>query len=358
MATKKQRLFLISNMYPSAENVRYGIFVKNFEGAVSDFFYVEKVVLTKKYSLSSKTLGYLKLYLQIAKLYFKCKKDDLVYVHFPLHVAPALLPFWWLNRKVILNFHGSDLIFNSTFKKGLSFFLIPGLRKSFMVLPSNYYKEKLKSQFNVSASKLFVYPSGGINNKVFSPSGREKVESSNFVIGFVSNFIEGKGWRIFLNALKKIKEEKSITNFEILMVGDGPDKSEILDLLAEINIKFEVISNVSQKKLAAIYNQMDVFIFPTYREEESLGLVGLEAMACGIPVIASKTGGPMGYVEEDSNGFLFDKKDVGMLTEKILEFYSRPQSEKDEMKDNAIDTAQSYDSVTVNKQLVEFLENL
>ncbi|WP_169718961.1 glycosyltransferase family 4 protein [Aequorivita capsosiphonis] len=345
-------------MYPSTENVRYGIFVKNFENAVSGFFQVEKVVLTKKHSLVSKFLGYLKLYFQIAQLYFKCGKNDLVYVHFPLHVAPALLPFWLLNRKVILNFHGSDLIFNSTFKKALSFFLIPGLKKSHIVLPSNYYKEKLMSQFDVSSSKLLVYPSGGINNEVFSPSRSEKIENSNFVIGFVSNFIEGKGWRIFLDALKKIKEEKAINNFEILIVGDGPDKQEILTILAGINNKFEIISNISQKELAALYNRMDVFIFPTYREEESLGLVGLEALACGTPVIASKTGGPLGYVEDGVNGFLFDKKDDEMLKEKILVFHALPHNEKVVMKKNAINTAKNYDSVTVNKQLVAFLKNL
>nr|WP_290574670.1 glycosyltransferase family 4 protein [Leeuwenhoekiella sp.] len=343
-------------MYPSTENVRYGIFVKNFEAAVNDYFEVEKIVLTKKYSFLSKFFGYLKLYFQISKLYFKCKKNDLVYVHFPLHVAPVLLPLWWLNRKVILNFHGSDLIFNSPFKKVLSLFLILGLKKSNIVLPSNYYKEKLLAKFNISPSRLYVYPSGGINSEVFFQNRNGK--HSSFVIGFVSNFIEGKGWRIFLNAVKRIKEEKSIVNFEILMVGDGPDKEEIQNLLAALDAKFAIISNISQKELASIYNQMDVFVFPTYREEESLGLVGLEAMACGVPVIASKTGGPMGYVEENVNGFLFDKKDVKMLTEKMLAFYALTEEQKNTMKHNAITTAQAYDSVNVNKNLVAFLESL
>ena len=339
-----------------SEKNGYGIFVKNFEAAVSDFFPIEKAVLTKKYSPSSKAFGYFKLYGEIASIYFKCGKNDLVYVHFPLHVAPALWPLWWLNRKVILNFHGSDLIFNSTFKKVLSFFLIPGIKKSFIVLPSNYYKEKVMAKFNIPSSKLLVYSSGGINREVFFPD--RKIENSNFVIGFVSNFIEGKGWRIFIDAINKIKEEKSINNFEILMVGDGPDKEEILDFLTIMGVKFEIISNITQKELAEIYNRMNVFIFPTYREEESLGLVGLEAMACGVPVIASRTGGPMGYIEDNSNGFLFDKKDTEMLTEKIRAFYSLSQKKKDEMKRNAITTAQSYDSVAVNRKLVSFLKYL
>ncbi len=356
MITKKQRLFLVSNMYPSAENVRYGIFVKNFEAAVTDYFEVEKIVLTKKYSFLSKLLGYLKLYFQLVQLYFKCEKNDLVYVHFPLHVAPALLPLWWLNRKVILNFHGSDLIFNSPFKKVLSLFLIPGLKKSTIVLPSNYYKEKLLEEFNISPSRLYVYPSGGINSKVFFPN--RNVEHSSFVIGFVSNFIEGKGWRIFLDAFRKIKEENKLSNFEIIMVGDGPDKQEIQNSLETLGVNFEIISNISQQELAAIYNRMDVFVFPTYREEESLGLVGLEAMACGIPVIASKMGGPMGYIADNESGLFFEKKDSEMLKEKIIFYHSLSKIQKDEFSRNAIIAAQKYDSNTVNKKLVTFLKNL
>jgi glycosyltransferase involved in cell wall biosynthesis len=343
-------------MYPSTENVRYGIFVKNFEAAVTDYFEVEKVVLTKKYSFLSKFFGYLKLYFQIIQLYFKCEKNDLVYVHFPLHVAPALLPLWWLNRKVILNFHGSDLIFNSPFKKVLSLFLMMGFRKSTIVLPSNYYKEKLLAEFNISLSRLYVYPSGGINSKVFFPN--RNVEHSSFVIGFVSNFIEGKGWRIFLDALRKIKEENRLSNFEIIMVGDGPDKQEIQNSLETLGVNFEIISNISQQALAAIYNRMDVFVFPTYRQEESLGLVGLEAMACGVPVIATKIGGPLGYIVDNENGFLFDIKNVTMLAEKIMAFYKLPEIEKNKMKRNAITTAQTYDSVTVNKDLVAYLKKL
>jgi glycosyltransferase involved in cell wall biosynthesis len=102
----------------------------------------------------------------------------------------------------------------------------------------------------------------------------------------------------------------------------------------------------------------DVFVFPTYRQEESLGLVGLEAMACGVPVIATKIGGPLGYIVDNENGFLFDIKNVTMLAEKIMAFYKLPEIEKNKMKRNAITTAQTYDSVTVNKDLVAYLKKL
>ncbi len=356
MPNNQKRLYLISNMYPSPQNLRYGIFVKNFEVSIIDFFIVKKIVLTKQNSFLSKFFGYAKLYFQISSIYFKSTKKDLIYVHFPLHLAPAIFPLWFLKRKTVLNFHGSDLVFNSFFKKMLSIFLKPGLKKSYIVVPSNYYKEKLLIMFNIPSSKIFTYPSGGINKTVFYPN---KTKYNNaFVMGFVSNFIEGKGWRVFLEAIKKIKAENIFGDFEILMAGDGPDKQEIQDRLLEMNVKFELISNLSQKELALFYNKMDVFIFPSFREEESLGLVGLEAMACGIPVIAAKTGGPMGYVEDRYNGFLFEKKDVDALVEKMILYYNFADIDKKKMSENAIKTANRYDSATVQKELIDFLKRI
>ena len=201
----KNSLFLVSNMYPSNENVRYGIFVKNFEEAIQDAFHVEKIVMTKKDGTLDKCMAYFVLYLKMVRLSFIVKKEDYIYVHFPLHVAPVLSLLGLIHKKIILNFHGSDLIFESNLTKFLSFFLIPVLRKTFVVVPSEYFKVKLINEFNVSNSKVLVYPSGGINRKIFFP---EKCGiNQKFTIGFVSNFLPEKGWETFLRSVKIIKEK-------------------------------------------------------------------------------------------------------------------------------------------------------
>ena len=80
-------LYLISNMYPSAENLRYGIFVKRFEETVQEYFPVQRTVLTKKHGFLNKSLGYINLFVGIFMLYFKVRKEDIVYVHFPTYVS-------------------------------------------------------------------------------------------------------------------------------------------------------------------------------------------------------------------------------------------------------------------------------
>jgi glycosyltransferase involved in cell wall biosynthesis len=201
---------------------------------------------------------------------------------------------------------------------------------------------------------VFVYPSGGINIDVFHP--KKIIKKETFVLGFVSNFIDSKGWKILLLAVENILKNNSIKNIELIIIGDGPDKQKINTFLEKINIKYKLISSVSQEELAKYYNEFNLFAFPT--ERESLGLVGLEAMACGTPVVAGKVDGPMGYINDGVNSFLFKRKDSYDLEKKIVNFYNLSTLEKEIMRTNAIKTAKYYDCRIVNKDLVSFLNEL
>lgn len=353
MQTTKSKLFLVSNMYPSKKHIRYGIFVENFENAIKNNYDIRRSVLTKRTSFGSKLFGYIELYFKIVLLIFKAKKTDIIYVHFPLHTAPVLWFIQFFKKNIVLNFHGSDLVFNSVFTKILSFFLHSLVKKNFIVVPSNYYKTEVLKIYSINPDKVFVYPSGGINTSVFYP--REAHEKDTFVLGFVSNFIESKGWKVLLLALESIIKNNSIQNVQLLMVGEGPDREEIKNWLEKINMKHKIIASVSQEELAIIYNTFSLFIFPTYRESESLGLVGLESMACGIPVIAGKVGGPMGYIKDGINSYLFEKKDEHDLAKKIIQYYNLSGNEKEVIKINGIKTAKLYDHQKVNKDLLSFL---
>lgn len=347
----KTKLYVVSNMYPSKENVRYGVFVKNFERAIEDHFDIHKIVLTKKYRFPAKLLGYSVLYLKIIQLLFK-RNDVIIYVHYPLFLAPVLLLILMVKKNMILNFHGTDLIFDTLFKKALAVFQKPLITTSRIVVPSNYYKEKVLDCYQIEEERTLVYPSGGIDTDVFYPDTLQK--QKGFTIGYISNFIEEKGWLEFLQAMVFILANKHIPSLSIVMIGDGPDEANIKAFVAKHKLPVVFSSKLTQTELAKKYNLLDLFIFPTH--SESLGLVGLEAMACGIPVIAAKAGGPMSYVEDEINGYLFDIKDTAMLVEKIVRFYSLSDKEKTMFSENALNTAQKYDHAIVQKELVAFLK--
>lgn len=212
-------------MYPSPKHLGYGIFVKRFQEALENEFELKKIVLTKKESRLAKLLGYAVLYLKIIQLYFTAGKKDIVYVHFPLYFSYLLAPFIWKGVPLVLNFHGSDAIFNTLIKRFLSAGLRPIVRNCHkVVVPSEYYKKKVGKVFNVQKDKFFVYPSGGVDKRMFYPLNKEK---NDFIFGFVSNFIRKKGWAIFLDALAIVKGSHKGVPFRAIMVGDGPDREKI-----------------------------------------------------------------------------------------------------------------------------------
>lgn len=95
---------------------------------------------------------------------------------------------------------------------------------------------------------------------------------------------------------------------------------------------------------------MDVFVFPT-KLEESLGLVGLEAMACGVPVIASRIGGLTDYIQEGVNGCFFEPGVPISLAEAIMWHISNEPVQKEALKAAAVQTAKCYAKEKVLNQL-------
>ncbi|PKA98310.1 glycosyltransferase involved in cell wall biosynthesis [Flavobacteriaceae bacterium MAR_2009_75] len=347
-------LYLVSNMYPSESGLRYGIFVKRFEEAIDKDFEVKRIVLTKKNSFIDKAVGYMKLFLGIIRLYFTANKKDVVYVHFPTYVAIFLYPLIWRNVPLVINFHGSDAVPDSFVKKILILILGPVVRKcQQIVVPSESYRAKISRMFTVQESEIFIYPSGGLDAQVFYPL---KKSTDVFTIGFISNFIRQKGWSVFLEALTILNKEYKAIKYEAIMIGDGPDLKNIKEEINKQNLKVSLKEGVDQTELVRIYNSLDVFVFPTYRE--SLGLVGLEAMMCGTPVIASDVEGPREYVMEGYNGFLFKKGNGKELADKLYRYYLLSASEISSMKQNCIDTSMKYENKYINTVLLRLLNKL
>lgn len=352
----KRKLHLISNMYPSESNIRYGIFVKRFEELLNDGFDIRKIVIIKNYKAINKLLAYIVAYIKITKLLFTSGKDDIIYIHFPLHFAPILLPLAFSKKILVLNFHGSDAIFDSTTKKVLSVFLKPVVKRSTIIVPSYYFMGVVASTFNISKKNIHIFPSGGVDKNIFYPL--PKTNHTHFTLGFVSNFIEPKGWKVLLDAFRIIINKKEIDSLELHMVGDGPDKSKIISYINKYELNVKVINSVIQSELVNTYSKFDLFIFPTYRREESLGLVGLEAMMCGKSIIASNIAGPGGYVIDGVNGFLAVPNNPKDLADKIITYYKLSTEKKNIMIKQAIKTANKYESHLVVNDLIMLLNKL
>lgn len=364
-------VLLISNMYPNDSYPSYGIFVKNFEVALKEKnINVKKIVLTKEKNKFKKIKKYAIFYFEIF-LKLVIEKHDLVYVHYASHTAiPIILANKFRKINLFVNVHGSDVVpeKNSQFKYQKYVENILNIARK-VIVPSEYFKELVINKYNLNKEKIEISPSGGVNEKKFhfideKENLRHKysVENNLFVIGYIGRIDVGKGWDIFLKSLKVLVDNDKIEGKIALIIGSGEQLNDFNCMVSELNLSKYIIwlDLLPQNELKNIYNIMDVFCFPTTRDGESLGLVGLEAMMCGVPVIGSKVGALPEYIIENKTGKLIEKFNYLELSNKILEIYSEinnNDTKKLEYAENCIQKAREYESKIVNDKIYNLITN-
>lgn len=363
------KILLISNMYPSSNAPTYGTFVeKTFQTLYEQQdIVVKKIVLYKEEKKFLKILKYLKYYIKII-LTILFKKYDIIYVHYASHNAlPILIASHVKNLKIISNVHGSDVVPETWIQRQLQLYVGKLLNKSNIIItPSVYFKELIFHKYTLESERIAVYPSGGISNEIFAPKTIEakeilnKVEVNSRYIGYVGRIDQGKGWDDLILAFNELKKNQHTSSLKLIIVGSGKQVNDLEKLIKLSPFKKDIIrfDSLEQKKLVDIYNVLDVFIFPSKRDGESLGLVGLEAMACGVPVIGSNVGGIMSYLDNYTNGLLFEKGDFKELSNKIIEFFSIEKEEIEALKKNAIATASKYDSNAIKFQFLNIFREV
>lgn len=363
------KILLISNMYPSKENPQYGIFVKKTEEIIiNNGFDVTKVIMYKENMIIKKIISYINFYMKVMiNLIFK--NYNYVYVHYvsnsslPVIISKLIKP----SIQIICNVHGSDVMPENKKQKYFNYFSSKILKISFRVVaPSNYYKKLIEEKYNIEEKKIVVFPSGGIDENEFYPIGdanlaKEKLDLSiefNY-IGFVSRLDYGKGWDIFLDAVHILSKDKSLGKYKFIVVGNGNEEKMFYKRINELNLESRVIhlNFLNHNKLKYLYNSLEVFCFPTNRAGESLGLVGIEALSCGTPVIASNFAGPTDYILDKYNGYLFKKNNSVDLSKKIEKYISLDNDKKEEFRINSFESSKKYYRKNIEKILIDVFKN-
>lgn len=178
-----------------------------------------------------------------------------------------------------------------------------------------------------------------------------------FVMGFVSRLDKNKGWDVFLESVNYLKLQGH--KIKAIVVGEGKEKNNFLKKVRDIGLQDHIIylGKKSHDELPYIYNAMDLFVFST-KLHESLGLVGLEAMACSVPVIGSNIGGLTDYIVDNYNGYLFEPGNSKQLVEKIKAFISMPEEKKEKLRKNALYKSQEFSAKILRKKLKNFIREI
>lgn len=170
---------------------------------------------------------------------------------------------------------------------------------------------------NTCNSSIYVIPNG-ID---IAPASVEKedVHRSTLTncskILFIGMLREVKGVDILINSIPKIKK---VTPIKLFILGSGPQENKLKSLIKELKIEEDVkfLGYISGDEKYSYLKSTNIFVLPS--RFEPFGIVLLEAMACGKPVVASNVGGIPYIVEDGKTGLLFELGNVEDLTEKVI----------------------------------------
>ena len=121
-------------------------------------------------------------------------------------------------------------------------------------------------------------------------------------------------------------------NIHYILCGKGKQLDELQNLAKENHVENQVHFLGYRKDVLNIYGQTDLLAFPSMRE--GLGLAGLEAMHCGLPLVTSNTSGPRDYMENGKTGYMFDPYDANGFAKGIQELYENAELRKTCGKNN------------------------
>lgn len=348
------KILVVSNMYPDNLNPSYGVFVKRFCNQLELIgILYDKSVMHKGNSKIQKLIGYIKFYVcTTIKIIFK--KYDLIYVHYASHSSiPVLIASKFKKIKVFTNVHGSDIVPKNNKQQIMQKFTRKILKVSDKVIvPSDYFKRYVCEKYNLNSSIIEVYPSSGVNKDLFyiynnnqrdAIKRKYNIAKDEIVVGFVGRIIEGKGWDTFIKGLNYFYEMHQSNNIKVILVGSGVEEEKLNKLIQNTCLNNRIIrfQLLHEKELANIYNILTLFVFST-ELKESLGLVALEAMACGVPVIASDFAAQKYYVKDGYNGYKFEVNNSVQLSECIEKYLMLDEKNREQMSRNAYNTAKDF----------------
>ena len=186
--------------------------------------------------------------------------------------------------------------------------------------------------------------SNGVDLKLFHPKKRK---AKNFRILYVGRISYEKNIDVIFKAISLFA--KKCDKFEFYVAGAGPELKKLKELASSLKISSHVrfLGAVNHKLLPELYSSSDIFVNASTIETE--GIVILEAMACGLPIIGVNKRAVPEIVKDSTNGFIVKDGDFKSMSKKIIELYNKTKL-RNKMGQESMKIAQKYDiSICVRK---------
>lgn len=260
------------------------------------------------------------------------EKLDLLHVHYAIpHATSAFLAREILGPgapRVVTTLHGTDITVVGSDRSFLPITRFSIVKSDGVTVPSRYLKQATYDKLDVPRSVPIEVIPNFVDTEAFKPVEHKRWDHLKRLFG------EGKlaGGRseprvLIHNSnfrpLKRVDDvihtfaevHKTVPSV-LVLVGDGPERSRIESLVHRMNLAGAVCFLGKQLNFLEVLQNSDVFLLPS--ETESFGLAALEALSCGIPVVASRVGGMPEVVVDGETGFLHDVGDISSMARSAI----------------------------------------
>ena len=267
--------------------------------------------------------------LTLLKLYFYIKKERFDVVH--THVSKAGILGRWAAKLagvpvIVHTTHGN--IFHGYFNPFFTRFFILIQKLTALITDKMITLTQLEQQQwleqGIGKSIPYTAIGDGIDLKRFNPENLQMSRSeirknlglsvNDFVIGTVARIVPIKGHEYLIRSASNVIKE--IPRAKFLIVGDGPIRKEMEELTVQLGLEGQVTFLGVRKDVPELLSIMDLFVLPSLNEGMGMSLV--EAMAMGLPVIATQVGGVPEVVTDGKTGILVPAQDSTALAKAIV----------------------------------------
>ncbi len=288
----------------------------------------------------------------------KLHKIELLHVHYAIphayagYMAKQMLKDQGIDIPMVTTLHGTDITLVGShpfYKTAVTF----SINKSDVVTSvSQSLKDDTLKLFDIKKEIVvipnFIELSKNINQNHIECYRSVIAKPQERIVTHISNFRAVKRIPDIIKIFNMIQKEIPA---KLMMVGDGPEKEKAERLCDELGISDKVIFFGNSNEIDKILSYSDLFLLPS--ETESFGLAALEAMASGVPVISSNSGGLPEVNFEGVSGYLSDVGKVEEMAENSLRILKTDEI-LNKFKENALETAKQFDI----KNILPLYENL
>jgi N-acetyl-alpha-D-glucosaminyl L-malate synthase BshA len=277
---------------------------------------------------------------------------DVLHVHYAIpHATTAYLAREMLRGtrtlRVITTLHGTDitLVGQESSFYGITRFSIE--QSDAVTAVSSFLRDETYRAFGCVGCDVRVIPNF-VNLEEYHPASGPRTEAlapaDHKLITHVSNFREVKRVKDVVRVFARISRAMPAT---LLMVGDGPDRPDAEKEAEELGVVANVRFLGRLDSVETLLQASDLFLLPS--QTESFGLAGLEAMACGAPVVATRAGGLPEVIDDGVNGILEPVGSVEAMGRRATELLRDPKRHQ-AMRDAAVAKTREFSAERIVPQ--------